>query len=345
MTERISAVLITKNEQKVIGRCLKSVAGVDEIIVLDTGSTDGTVKIAREGGATVQEAEPIVPFHFATARNMAHDLASNDWILTIDADEILRAGMIRKIRTAIREEEAKEPFERASAFLVTFTDRGAITHKKKVYRKGCWNWKWRVHEQLLPTGTDVKEAMLKAVVMEHLPVPDKTLRHGQNVELLKMVVVETPEYTRAWKYLGQELMQDKAYRDALPYLAHFVEHSTDGPLETSEGMMRVGQCYAELKDYDTAIRWFEMAATTDPRRREPLFHAGRYLMLKSQITYGDLVDATNFLRRCVSIPISSKPGGHTDHAGVWGHEPERMLAFLQEEVAKARPSKKAELSQ
>jgi glycosyltransferase involved in cell wall biosynthesis len=335
-TIKISAVLIVKNEQKVIERCLRSVKDFDEIVVLDTGSTDRTMEIAREMGAKVSSMPPEKPFHFARARNAAHDLATNDWCMAIDADEVLRTGMLGKIRKAIREQQAKDPLDRISGFIITFTDKNSLTKKKKVYCKSTWNWRWRCHEQLYPLGTDVKEGMLDTVIMDHLPLADGNQRRGQNVELLKITIEETPEYTRAWKHLGQELMLDKAYRDAIPYLEHFVEKTDEGPLEKSEVMMRLGQCQAELKQYEAAIKWFEMAAQTDPRRREPLYHGGRYLMLKNPMTFGDLVMAADFLRRCLSIPVSSRPGTHVDQPTVWGREPERMLAVCQEEISKNR---------
>lgn len=335
--EKISAVLITKNEQKVIARCIKSLAGCDEIVILDTGSTDKTVTIARELGAVVKVSEPIVPFHFAEARNAAHELAQNDWILTIDADEVLRSGMMSKIREAIKEQEAAEPFTKSSAFIVTFTDRASVTKKKKVYRKSSWGWKWRVHEQLHPLGTDVQESMLDSVVMEHLPVADKAVRHGQNIVLLRMTIAETPEYIRAWKHLGQELMIDKEHQAAIPYLAHFVEKTDEGPLDKSDVMLRVGQCYGEIKKYEEACRWFEMAAQTDPRRRESLFNAAQYLMMKNPLSYGDVVMAINFLKRCISIPPSGKPGSNVDQAWAWGTRPSQLLRVCEDHLKQNTP--------
>lgn len=335
--EKISAVLIVKNEQKVLKRCLKSVKDCDEIVILDTGSTDRTVAIAQEMGARVKISEPVIPFHFANARNSAHDLASNDWILAIDADEVLRSGMLTKIRAAIKEEETKEALDRVSAFNITFTDRGASTRKKKIYRKSVWNWKWRVHEQLYPLGTDVKEGILESVVFEHLPEADKSRRHGQNIELLKITIKETPEYIRAWKHLGQELMLNKEFQDAIPYLAEFVEKTTEGPLEKSEVILRIGQCYGEIKEYEKAVRWFEMAAETDPRRREPLFNAAQYLMMKNPMSYGDLILAIGFLRRCLSIPVDSKPGSNLDQAWAWGNRPKQLLRICEDHQKKNMP--------
>lgn len=335
--EKISAVLIAKNEQKLIGRCLRSVAGLDETVVLDTGSTDKTIEVARSLGATVKAVEPVSPFHFANARNSAHELATNDWILAIDADEILRAGMLSRIRAAVNGQMSKDPLEKANAFIITFTDRGAVTHKKKLYRKSVWKWTHRVHEELIPLGTDAKEVMLESVVMEHLPDPDKSARHGQNVELLKISIQEEPDFIRAWKYLGQELMKDKAYLDAIPYLAHYVDKTKDSPLEVSEGMLRVAQCYAELKDYEPAVRWFEMSAQIDSRRREPLFNAGQYLMSKKPLSYGDVVEATRFFQRCLAIPVSSKPGSHHDQTWAWGNRPRQLLQICQEHLKQNTP--------
>lgn len=103
MRNGVSAVLIVKDEEKVLDRCLKSLAGCDEIVVLDTGSTDGTIEIAKGHTSNVCVTPPIEPFHFAEARNRADRLAKQDWILTIDADEVLEEGSIWAIRRAVRQ--------------------------------------------------------------------------------------------------------------------------------------------------------------------------------------------------------------------------------------------------
>ncbi|MDL2273042.1 glycosyltransferase [Oscillospiraceae bacterium OttesenSCG-928-G22] len=100
---KISACLITKNEESCIARCLNSIKGlVDEIIINDTGSTDRTVEIARSLGAEVFETEWVGDF--AEARNKALDRATGDWVLNIDADEYLRKGMGEKIRQCLEEQ-------------------------------------------------------------------------------------------------------------------------------------------------------------------------------------------------------------------------------------------------
>lgn len=86
----ISACIIARNESAVIGKCLASLRPfVDEMLVGDTGSTDGTADVARLSGAAMFP----VPWEddFSRARNMVLDQARGDWILSIDADEVLDA--------------------------------------------------------------------------------------------------------------------------------------------------------------------------------------------------------------------------------------------------------------
>ena len=93
MKNGVSAVLITRNEAPLIRRCLESLGGLDQVVVYDTGSSDLTPDIARSMGADVHVGVPEIPFHFGNARNAALALARHDWVLSIDADEVLRAHL------------------------------------------------------------------------------------------------------------------------------------------------------------------------------------------------------------------------------------------------------------
>lgn len=92
----LSVVVITLNEEKNIGRCLHSVEGIaDEIIVVDSHSIDNTVSIAQSFGAKVISSE----FRgYVAQKNFADAQASHDWILSIDADEVLSPELERSIR-------------------------------------------------------------------------------------------------------------------------------------------------------------------------------------------------------------------------------------------------------
>jgi glycosyltransferase involved in cell wall biosynthesis len=93
--ERLTAVIIAKNEEAVIEDCLKSLKGwADEIIVLDDKSTDKTVEIAQAYADKVETRKMMVE---GTYRNYAYSLASNDWVLSLDADEQVTAKLKSEI--------------------------------------------------------------------------------------------------------------------------------------------------------------------------------------------------------------------------------------------------------
>ena len=96
---KLSVIVITKNEAANIADCLKSVAFADEFIVVDSGSTDGTVELARALGARV-EVTPDWP-GFGPQKNRALDLATGDWVLSIDADERVTPELAREIQDTI----------------------------------------------------------------------------------------------------------------------------------------------------------------------------------------------------------------------------------------------------
>ncbi|MFD2880587.1 glycosyltransferase family 2 protein [Paenibacillus rhizoplanae] len=91
--------LIVNNEAELLPRCLASLQGADEIIVVDTGSTDPSVEIARRYGATVIETH--WNNHFSEARNTGLSHASSSWILVLDADEVLQTS-IESIKEILR---------------------------------------------------------------------------------------------------------------------------------------------------------------------------------------------------------------------------------------------------
>jgi len=102
--------MIVRDEAAVLARCLQSVRGVaDEIVVVDTGSTDATISIAREYGATVGVHQ--WRDHFAAARNMSLSMATKRWILWMDADDELDPESVENVRyLKAREETAAYRF-------------------------------------------------------------------------------------------------------------------------------------------------------------------------------------------------------------------------------------------
>ncbi len=105
----LSVIIITKNEGSSILECLKSVTWASEIIVVDAGSTDKTVKIAKEFGAKTFIYSDWLGF--GPQKNRALELASNEWILSIDADERISDELALEIKAVIQLNELDTSFE------------------------------------------------------------------------------------------------------------------------------------------------------------------------------------------------------------------------------------------
>lgn len=101
---RISTIIITKNAAKHLRRCLDSVLWTDEIIILDSGSSDETVAIGRSYGTKVQVSQTDWP-GFGKQKNRALKLASGDWILSLDADEVVTPALQQEIIQVLQHQQ------------------------------------------------------------------------------------------------------------------------------------------------------------------------------------------------------------------------------------------------
>ncbi len=100
MMAKLGACMIVKDEEKSIGRCLIALKGnVDEIVIVDTGSSDRTMEIARESGAEIFSFE--WKNRFDDARNFSFSKSRSDWILIIDADEVISEEDLKKIKKQV----------------------------------------------------------------------------------------------------------------------------------------------------------------------------------------------------------------------------------------------------
>ena len=111
---QLSAIVITRDEAANIGACLDSIAFCAERIVVDSGSTDATVEIAKQKGARVE-------FHawrgYGPQKNYALSLATGDWVLSIDADERVSPELAAAIKSALADASADGwEFPRLSSF-------------------------------------------------------------------------------------------------------------------------------------------------------------------------------------------------------------------------------------
>jgi hypothetical protein len=148
--------VITRDEEDNIRGCLESVAWADERVVLDSGSTDGTVGIARSLGARVEVEEWR---GYAPQKNRAAELCTGEWVLSIDADERVTEALRREIESALAAPPSSLPagfsMPRLSFHLGRWIRRGGWYPDRKVRLarrgKGAWVGE-EVHEHLEVEG-------------------------------------------------------------------------------------------------------------------------------------------------------------------------------------------------
>ena len=144
-TPPLSGVVICFNEQENIARCLESLAFCDEIVVVDSGSTDGTREIARRYTGRVVEQEFL---GYVKQKNFALDLATHDWVLSLDADEALTPELAAEIRNALARDGGEVCgywLDRVTWFLGRWHDRGAWhpDWQLRVFRRSKARWEGR----------------------------------------------------------------------------------------------------------------------------------------------------------------------------------------------------------
>lgn len=100
--KKISAVIITKNEERNIERCLQSVQWVDEVVVVDSGSIDNTLDICRKYKCIIVETDWL---GFGKTKQLSIESASNDWVLSIDADEEVTEELKTEIITTLSQDK------------------------------------------------------------------------------------------------------------------------------------------------------------------------------------------------------------------------------------------------
>lgn len=155
--KKISAVIITLNEEDRLEETLKSCTGIaDEIVVLDSFSTDKTCEIAAQYGAKIYKKEFV---DYGSQKNAALDKAGNEWVLNLDADERVSDRLKKEI---LEFKQKKEVPGDVNGFLIkrkTFYLGRWIKHsgwypdrKLRLFRKSKSRWEGRIHEALILDG-------------------------------------------------------------------------------------------------------------------------------------------------------------------------------------------------
>lgn len=219
MSNTLSVCMITKNEEKNISRCLESIKDIaDEIIVVDTGSTDKTVEIANNYGAKVS-------FHkwnndFSDARNESIKNATKDWILFLDADEELPKEEGLKLKELINNSNL-EGFHCRLVNIIKNVNIGDSLVFRIFKNNPKYKFKGKIHEQIIPSIQKEKGkntigcSDIKILHYGYDPnVSSLELNHERNIKLLESYK-EKDKDSYYYYCLGNEYARVNEYDKAL----------------------------------------------------------------------------------------------------------------------------------
>jgi glycosyltransferase involved in cell wall biosynthesis len=144
---KLSLAMIVKNEARCLARCLRSVRPiVDEIVMVDTGSTDGTIEIGKEFGARISHFDWVNDF--SAARNFALDQTKGNWILVLDADEFASEALGKEIQRFVQNQPAIGRLRIVSDFRRNGNSLRSQSYVARLFPRGA-HFQGRIHEQVI----------------------------------------------------------------------------------------------------------------------------------------------------------------------------------------------------
>jgi len=294
-----------------VDRWMDAVGEADLVVVLDTGSTDGTVEKLRARGAAVYE-QVIAPWRFDAARNLAlsHVPEDADICVSNDLDEVFEPGWRQKLEAAWRPEHTR------ARYLFTWSYRADGSPEKqfpmeKIHRRHGYRWVRPVHEVLEYGGEGgEKTVLVEGLVLNHHPDPSKP--RSQYLPLMELAASEAPQDGQIAFWLGREYLYHGMADRCIEALERYLRlPAAQWDEERSAAMRFIAEGHASKGQRAEARSWLFRAIAECQHAREP-YHA------MAKLAYGEenwpLVYA--MARKALSIPRSS--GSYLVEPQCWG---------------------------
>lgn len=255
---KIAVYTIAKNEAQFVERWQQSACDADSLHILDTGSDDSTVTLARDLGIDVV-VRKFDPWRFDHARNASLAIVPNgvDMCIALDMDEVLQPGWrdeLEKLGPEITRPRYKYTWSWKSAGVPDLQYGGDKIHFRNGYR-----WKHPVHEVLMPDGIEEVQGWCGLEIHHH---PDSSKSRSQYLPLLEIAVAEDPQDDRNSHYLAREYFFNNQMGEAE---AEFKRHLS---LVSAVWGAERAQSYRYLYKITGDPNHLLSAIKEDPERRE-----------------------------------------------------------------------------
>lgn len=243
---KLSLVMIAKNEEKHIARCLKSAIDiVDEIILVDTGSTDRTKEIALSYGAKVYDFKWINDF--SAARNFSIEKSSGDWNLILDADEYIINDCKQAIRGFINNNNAIGVIKRIDSFIKDGELQYSKTFISRLAPKSVF-YKGKIHEQL---DSDLPRIKVNVEVRHDGYL--ETDKSERNLAILMDEIKENPNDPYTLFQIANTLFVSGKYADADCYFEKFYKYAPNNAYYRYTGVVSYLYNLVALKKFDKGL--------------------------------------------------------------------------------------------
>lgn len=321
---KISLCLITKDEERHIKKCINSVANiVDEIIVVDTGSTDKTVEIAKELGAKIINFEWVNDF--SKARNYAIEQCTGNWIIFLDADEYLKEdcqeALLNQIKVAHSSKKDAIFIELINIDEMTEELHGVMKNIRVFKKTPVLRYVKPIHERLehLSGKIDVLDAS-KYVKLYHTGYSRNIVKEKnksqRNLDLLFKQLEKNPTSSDVNYYIAESFLLEYKYEEAIEYCDQVDKYhnSTSEGAYTNNKLNKL-MCLVGLNANEARlIETYEEAI-----RVNGIFPDYDYVVTKYYLDKNNLDKAEEYLLRCIDKMnkyngiTEAKCFGHSEH--------------------------------
>lgn len=263
----ISVCMIAKNEEQYIGECLKRLIKYDwEIVVVDTGSCDQTVAIARSYTSNVYDY--IWTDDFSEARNYSISKAHNDYIMVVDCDEYLEASPILdetiiKLCSIVSPNQIgmidrRSPSPTFSTNTIENTPEIIHEHIARFFHKDYVTYRGTIHEQLVPKDGHFLSFISLPICFFHAGYSTdaiKAAKATRNIVLLEHAININESDPYLHFQLGQSYFGIAEYRNALPYFENALSMDVNENEDYVQTLVEsYGYCLLYLKQYEKAMQ-------------------------------------------------------------------------------------------
>lgn len=271
----VSLCMIVKDEEPVLYRCLESVGtAVDEIVIVDTGSSDRTVEIAQ------QFTDRIFTFpwndNFADARNFAFSKATMEYQMWLDADDVIEdAQALCRLKERLTADVVMLPYH------VAFDADGIPVmsyYRERLLRRACeFRWVGAVHEVITPRGNVIYGEPAILHRKEHVNDPDRNLHIFEKRLADGMMLAPREQY-----YYARELYYHKYYAQAAEMFVEFLESGNGWKEDCIGACLQLSSCYQALEKTEEAFKVLFRSFIYDLPRAEVCCEIGRLYMIQQR---------------------------------------------------------------